>query len=136
LVVPENPGTTEREISASFSNASGRKKARTPEQKGYSPLFCAFYEAYPRKEDPDEAWKAWQQMDGDALADGIMAGVEAHRQSNEAWKRQERRYIKKPAAWLRAGAYKSDFARPVEDVEATRARRLAMYKAIEEGRAV
>jgi hypothetical protein len=124
---PPSPSAGER------ARDSPRHKHRTPRQKGYSEPFCTFYDAYLRHEDPDDAWKAWQSIDGDAHAEAIMAGVAAHYQANDAWKRREMRYVKKPAAWLRAGSYKSDFARSIKDEEEGRTRRLQLYKAIEEG---
>ena len=100
---PGKPGksTTERSPSLSLS--------RLKKKKAYSALFWAFYEAYPRHEDPDDAWKAWQSLDGDAMAPTIMAGVDANKRANDAWKRGDRQYIKLPAAFLRKGGYKSDF---------------------------
>ena len=43
-----------------------------------------------------------------------MAGVQANKHANPAWKKGEVKYIKYPAAFLRKGGYKSDFrsARP------------------------
>ena len=98
---PGKPGKSTSERSSSFS--------RLKKKPAYSDLFWTFYAAYPRHEDPDDAWKAWQSLDGDAIAPTIMAGVDANKRSNAAWTRGDRKYIKLPAAFLRKGGYKSDF---------------------------
>ena len=99
---PGKPGKSGRERSPALS--------RLKRKKAYSDLFWTFYQAYPRHQEPDDAWEAWQSIDGDAMAETIMAGVEANKHANPAWKKGEVKYIKYPAAFLRKGGFKSDFA--------------------------
>jgi hypothetical protein len=65
--------------------------------------FAEFYALYPRKEDPDDALKAYRQVirKGATHAE-IMAGLSRYRFSDDP------QYIKHPAGWLRAGSWKSE----------------------------
>ena len=71
------------------------------------PDFAAFYAAYPRKDAPDDALKAWRQVtrDGAKPAD-IMAGLAAYQFPADG------HYTKFPASWLRAGCWKGQAAAP------------------------
>lgn len=67
------------------------------------PLFAEFYAAYPRKDQPDDALKAYQQVrKAGATHDDLMAGLGRYRFNDEA------RFIPMPATWLRKGCWKSE----------------------------
>ena len=68
--------------------------------------FDAFWAAYPKRRDKDDARKAWAQVlrDG-ASPSAIIAAAEV---VGEEWKRtpkDRRQFVKYPASWLRAGSW-------------------------------
>lgn len=86
----------------------GKRKAKPVQVKkndGYSPGFRAFYEVYPVKKAPHDAWKAWVQMESFRPNDDqICAAVNRQLQGQE-WKRDNGKWIPYPASWLRAGRW-------------------------------
>lgn len=62
--------------------------------------FDAFWKAYPKKRDRNDAAEAWKSLDPDAeLQARILVAVEAQKQSRE-WREENGRYITHPAKWL------------------------------------
>jgi len=90
--------------------ASKGPHTRTKEQKNntYTLDFNAFYAAYPKKRDPDRAWKAWQKRNGDRPDIAVL--LEAIKKQSESldWKKSGGQFIPYPASWLNAGGWNNE----------------------------
>lgn len=79
----------------------------TPKIKNYEAdeRFMRFYNAYPKKVDPRDAWKAFKSVvgDDDAILDHILNDLEIRKSKHSQWK--DKQYIKYPAVYLRKGEY-------------------------------
>lgn len=86
---------------------SGIKKSGVSKIKDYKKddRFMRFYEAYPRKVDPQDAWKAFKSIigDDDALLETILSDIALRISKHSLW--QDKQYIKYPAVYLRKGEY-------------------------------
>lgn len=69
------------------------------------PEFKAFYQAYPRKEDPAAAAKAFSKARASASFDELMSAVERYA---SAMVQTEKHLIKHPATWLNKGSWQSE----------------------------
>ena len=89
---------------------SRRPHTRTKEHKNntYSLEFEQFYAAYPKKRDPDRAWKAWQNRNGDRPELSIILEAIKKQCLCSDWKKEKGRFIPYPATWLNAGSWKNE----------------------------
>ena len=73
-------------------------------------MFNAFWEAYPKKRNKGDAFKAWKQAKVTlALYSRILATVEVAKRSTD-WQKEDGRFIPYPATWLRAGAWDDELS--------------------------
>jgi len=70
--------------------------------------FMRFYNAYPKKVDPRDAWKAFKSIVGneDELLEQILQDLELRKSKHSQW--QDMQFIKYPAVYLRKGEYLGD----------------------------
>ena len=89
------------------SNESGKQKSSISKTKDYTKdtRFMKFYNAYPKKVDPQDAWKAFKNIVGndDELLDEILKDLEERKARHTQW--QDKQFIKYPAVYLRKGEY-------------------------------
>jgi len=85
------------------SSKTGSKKVIRDYEK--DERFLRFYSAYPKKEDPRDAWKAFKSVIGgnDELLEQVIEDIELRKSKHSKW--QDRQYIKYPAVYLRKGEY-------------------------------
>lgn len=85
------------------SSKTGSKKVIRDYEK--DERFMRFYSAYPKKEDPRDAWKAFKAVigDNDELLEKVIADIDLRKLKHSKW--QDRQYIKYPAVYLRKGEY-------------------------------
>jgi hypothetical protein len=77
--------------------------------------FADFWSAWPRKDDKQDAEKAWLQVTqgkNKAPPSVIIAGA---RRYAELMKGTERRYVKLPATWLRGRCWENESLKPKAD---------------------
>jgi hypothetical protein len=79
--------------------------------------FMRFYNAYPKKEDPRDAWKAFKSIigDDDILLEEIIADIELRKSKHSKW--QDKQYIKYPAVYLRKGEYLGEIYNEAQENE-------------------
>jgi hypothetical protein len=67
--------------------------------------FMRFYDAYPKKVDPHDAYKAFKSVVGndDLLLERILNDLEQRKAKHSQW--ADKQYIKYPAVYLRKGEY-------------------------------
>lgn len=71
----------------------------------YTSEFLEFYTAYPKHKKRDDAFKAWNSLNGTRQAlEIILSAIEQQKQS-EDWLKESGQYIPLPATWLRAGQW-------------------------------
>lgn len=71
----------------------------------YTSEFLEFYTAYPKHKKRDDAFKAWNALNGTRPAlEIILSAIEQQKQS-EDWLKESGQYIPLPATWLRAGQW-------------------------------
>jgi hypothetical protein len=88
-----------------FANR-GKKKVVSDYKK--DERFMSFYSAYPKKQDPRDAWKAFKSIvgDNDVLLQQIVEDIKLRKTTHTNW--QDPQYIKYPAAYLLKGEYLSE----------------------------
>lgn len=71
----------------------------------HDPRFMSFYTAYPKKIDPNDAYKAFNSVVGhnDDLLNQILEDVEIRKKKHSQWANKQ--FIKAPARYLRSGEY-------------------------------
>lgn len=91
--------------SATAAPISPKRKRKTSDQE--SDDFKLWYSVYPRRVDPEDAWKAYDRVvrSGKATPEELLAG--AHRYAIEK-RHSEAKYIKQPATWLNKGSWKNE----------------------------
>lgn len=91
--------------------------------------FMRFYNAYPKKVDPHDAYKAFKSIIGndDELLEKVLADIEARKESHSQW--QDRRFIKYPAVYLRKGEYESEIINDRLEAEQKRQKEKAIKDA-------
>jgi hypothetical protein len=94
-----DPGLTPGETGAK------RRKARTVRRKsttGELPEgFAEFWAVYPRKEDKEDAAKAWKQLDPNAELQAVIIADVRRRAAGEDWQKEDGRYVTKPLKYIR-----------------------------------
>jgi hypothetical protein len=67
--------------------------------------FMSFYDAYPRHDQPWDAWKAFKSCVGndDDLLNRILTDLEIRKEKHTQWK--DKQFIKLPAGYLRSGQF-------------------------------
>ena len=78
---------------------NGRISA-TSNDPGYSDMFEAFWDLYPRKTGKGDAWKIWKKSKLESLAMDIGGRVFLATEELEQWQRDEGRFIPLPATYL------------------------------------
>ena len=73
-----------------------------------TPGFDAWYAVYPRKQARGDAFKAWEQVEGEEIADEILSKTKRYPFS------KEKMYIPLPATFLRAWRWEDE---PQEEEE-------------------
>lgn len=82
---------------------------RTKRINTYSAIFNAFYAAYPKKRDPDRAWRAWEKRNGDRPEiDVILEAIKNQKLWRENAGGKFRPEWKDPATWINAGSWKDE----------------------------
>jgi hypothetical protein len=74
----------------------------------YSPEFEQFYAAYPKKRDPDRAWKSWKSRNGSRPEVSILISAINRQKESADWKKENGKYIPYPSTWLNAGAWNNE----------------------------
>jgi len=64
--------------------------------------FLAFYAAYPKHEDKQDAWKAWRTMNGKRPDLATLLAAIDNQKRGRKW---QEGFIKSPASWLRKGCW-------------------------------
>ncbi|HAT1964774.1 TPA: hypothetical protein I8Z55_000385 [Legionella pneumophila] len=101
-----------------------KDKTKTPRVKNKDypkdERFMRFYNEYPRKVDPHDAYKAFKTIvgDDDLLLEQIISDIKQRKQHHEPWK--DKKYIKYPAAYLRKGEYLSEVLNEKAELEEKR----------------
>jgi hypothetical protein len=77
--------------------------------------FMRFYTAYPKHEQPRDAWKAFKSIVGndDALLEHILNDLQVRKEKHTQWK--DKQYIKLPAGYLRTGAFEGEIFNELEE---------------------
>lgn len=72
------------------------------------PRFMKFYDPYPKKEKPREAYKAFLSIvaDDDELLERIIVDIELRKEKHEQW--QDMQYISHPATYLRSEEFNGE----------------------------
>lgn len=98
---------------------SGSKVKGKKSLKDYKkdPRFMSFYDPYPKKEDPQDAYKAFLSVvgDDDELLELIIADIENRKKNHSRWK--DKQYIKHPAVYLRKGEYLGEIFNAQEEIK-------------------
>jgi hypothetical protein len=98
--------------------------------------FAEFWSSYPKKEEEDDARRAWRRLRPDAgLQSAILAAVAAWKQSRQWQQEGGGRFIPKPANWLRKGKWKDKPGKPGESLHSGTREWLARGARAEERRA-
>lgn len=94
-----------KDIADSPNTAKVSKKVSLSKNYKDNPRFMAFYDAYPKKVDPHDAYKAFKQVigDDDKLLALILADIELRKEKHTQWR--DKQFIKYPAVYLRKGEY-------------------------------
>ena len=71
--------------------------------------FAEFYAAYPRKQKPGDAEKAWGKIKSVELADQIIAHIAKRRTEDDQWLRDGGKYIPYPATFLNAKGWEDEY---------------------------
>lgn len=85
-------------------------RARKPKSDSTADRFSEFCEVYPRREAKPAAEKSWRRQKLDAVADAIIADVQARVADAGQWKGVERRYVPLPATYLNGRRWEDDWA--------------------------
>lgn len=76
--------------------------------------FMRFYKAYPRREKPQDAYKAFCSLNpSDDLLDKIISDVQARIERHTQW--QNKKYIPLPASYIRSAAYDGEILNEQEE---------------------
>lgn len=103
IAMAEKIGIKIRYLPADYGQGKKRAKAKLDD-----PRFDAFWEAYPRKVDKEDARKAWAGLAPDGAAfERIMAGLESWKKAG-SWNRDGNAYIPHPATWLNKRRWESE----------------------------
>lgn len=98
-----NQQITNKQPTNNHKQQSNKVKKNT-----YSRDFELFYAAYPKKRDPDRAWKAWQGRNGDRPEVSVLLESVKKQIQSPDWKKESGRFIPYPATWLNAGSWKNE----------------------------
>ena len=83
-----------------YADAKTRKRRAPKAAPDTLPGFDAFWEAYPRKVDKQDALKAWAKLAPDAdLVETILAALERQKRWDQ-WQRDDGQYVPYPPTWL------------------------------------
>lgn len=93
----------------STKNSPAAPRRGGPQRQKAGSEFEAFYAAYPRKKEPEDAAKAWLQVRKFASVAEIMAAVARYTRETKGWPENRKKY---PASWLRGGGWASEPDRP------------------------
>ena len=96
------------------ASASATTALKLEEQKHVQPSaarsrFGEFYQVYPRHEAKPAAEKAWKRNALDAVADAIIADVNARLADPGQWKQTEKRFLPLPATYLNGRRWEDDW---------------------------
>jgi hypothetical protein len=85
-----------------------KTRKQTKNKIEYSDEFKAFYEAYPKKNSPDVAWRSWSD-ETVLLPEHYQLVIERAKAYAEACvsEAKDMQYVKHPSTWLRAGDWKT-----------------------------
>lgn len=116
---PSNAPTTPKNTKSDYRNNHtdcSHEEHREEKKKGSAKnlahyrrdeRFMRFYDIYPKKDKPQNAYKAFLKLNpDDALLESIIADVLAKTKEHDQWK--ERQYIPQPAKYLTSGDYESE----------------------------
>ena len=79
-----------------------KKRATEP---AYSDAFCAFWNAYPRREAKGDAWKAWQAAQ--VPQERCLATIAWQAKSYD-WTKERGKFVPLPATWIRARRWEDE----------------------------
>lgn len=104
-----------KEYISPISSKSGQKKNLGDYKK--DERFMRFYNAYPKKQDPMDAYKAFLSIVGndDELLERILVDLELRKKSHTQW--QDKQYIKYPAVYLRKAEYEGEIYNERQEAE-------------------
>ena len=91
-----------------------RNKNNKKEKNIYTPDFLLFWDAYPNKQDKDDAFKAWKKRDGTRPEVQILLNaIEIQKEWREkAMPDDFRPAWKNPATWINKGSWEGSFEIP------------------------
>lgn len=84
---------------------------RAAQRPEYSDNFKAFYQAFPRKKEPDAAYKAWKELVAEHHEVHVIEQAKKYAVEKQDC---EAKHIKYPASWLRAGGWKENYVDVVD----------------------
>lgn len=89
---------------------ASRARERQRREEESTARFAAFWEAYPRKVDKQEALKVWKRLHlGNGDYDRVMQGLDRYRRS-EQWTKDDGRFIPHPSTWLNKRRFEDEVA--------------------------
>lgn len=77
----------------------------------YSEDFLKFWEAYPRKEGKDYAFKCWQRKKGKPSLSEIIAKIELQKKTDQ-WQDQGGKFIPQPSKYINQGYWNDEIKKP------------------------
>jgi hypothetical protein len=109
-----------------------KKKPKTQRKKSYrdDERFIRFYEAYPKKVKPQDAYMAFLSVIGndDELLEEVIADVHVRAKNHSQW--QDKQFIPYPASYLRSADWESEIYNANEE----KLKKIAEQEAVAEAR--
>jgi hypothetical protein len=108
----DKPPTNNRQAT---DNKQECKELKNVKNKEYTSDFLEFYTAYPKHKARDDAFKAWNGLNGKRppLSE-LLTAIEKQKES-EDWKKENGKWIPFPATWLRAGRWDDELTLNLEN---------------------
>lgn len=103
------PVSAQASASASATTALELEEQKHAQPSAARSRFSEFYLAYPRHEAKPAAEKAWKRHALDAVADAIIADVQARLADASQWKVTEKRFLPLPATYLNGRRWEDDW---------------------------
>lgn len=116
-VHPDNKDNNKDNKNNNIPDSSNTGKNKIISDYKKDERFMRFYNAYPKKEDPRDAYRAFNSIVGndDELLEQILLDLEQRKKIHTQWK--DRQFIKYPAVYLRKGEYEGEIINITEENE-------------------
>ena len=77
-----------------------KQEHKNKNTKEYTSDFLKFYDEYPKHKGKEQAWKAWQKLNGTVpTVDDLILKIQEQSKS-EQWTKDDGKYIPHPSTWL------------------------------------